>query len=186
MKGRRRVNLTPYLSEQDLRRRLEVLAQELARDYHGHELVIVGLLKGSFIFMADLVRLLSQHDQHVVIDFMIVASYGSGTESSGQVELVRDITADIAGRPVLLVDDILDSGRTMTFAVAHLQGKHPESLRTCVFLDKPERRVVPFRADYTGFTVPDRFLVGYGLDYDSRYRELPHLSIVSFADQPAG
>ena len=175
------VILKPLITEFDLKARVGNLVKEIASDYAGEgELVVIGLLKGSFMFMADLARLLYLHNVPLLIDFMLVSSYGSGTKSSGVVTVTRDITTDIEGKRILVVDDILDSGRTMTFAVTHLQKKGPATLKTCVFLDKPERREVDFHADYVGFQVPDKFLVGYGLDYDNRYRELPFISEVSF------
>jgi hypoxanthine phosphoribosyltransferase len=170
--------LDPLINETDLHAGIGHLVDCIADDFDGDELYVIGLLRGSFMFMADLVRLLYRRDTRLVIDFMSVASYGAGTESSGAVTMTRDIHIDLAGKPVLLVDDILDTGRTLAFASRHLAAFRPASLKTCVFLDKPSRRVVPFEADYVGFTVPDLFVVGYGLDFDGRYRELPHLSVV--------
>ena len=175
--------LTPFITEPDVQSRVGALVGEIAEAFDGKELVVVGLLKGSFMFMADLVRLLYRHDIRLVIDFMVVSSYGPGTESSGAIEMTRDITTEVAGRAVLLVDDILDTGRTMACVSEHLGAKGPSLLKTCVFLDKPERRAVPFEADHVGFTIPDAFVVGYGLDYDGRYRELPYLSTVSFRNE---
>jgi hypoxanthine phosphoribosyltransferase len=170
--------LDPLINETDLHAGISQLVDRIADDFEGDELYVIGLLRGSFMFTADLVRLLYRRDIRLVIDFMTVASYGAGTESSGEVNMTRDIHIDLEDKPVLLVDDILDTGRTLDFASRHLAGFRPASLKTCVFLDKPSRRVVPFEADYVGFTVPDLFVVGYGLDYDGRYRELPHLSVV--------
>ena len=182
----RRVRLEPLISDTQIRVRLEELVHEIARDAGGRELVAIGLLKGSFMFMADLVRLLFAHKIPLLLDFMVVESYGSATVSSGHVSMARDITTNIAGRRVLLVDDIIDTGRTLSVVAEHLREQGPESLKTCVFLDKPDRRVVPFEADYVGFTIPDRFVVGYGLDFDSRYRELPYLCVASFDDATDG
>lgn len=179
----RRVRLEPLITDTQIRVRLEELVHEIARDAGDRELVVIGLLKGSFMFMADLVRLLFAHRVPLLLDFMVVSSYGSATVSSGAVSMSRDIATDIAGRRVLLVDDIIDTGRTLSVVADHLREQGPESLRTCVFLDKPERRVIPFQADYVGFTIPDRFVVGYGLDYDSRYRELPYLCIASYEEE---
>ncbi len=172
----------PLITEFDLKVRIGVLVKEIASDYNGDELVIIGLLKGSFMFMADLSRLLYLHDIPLLIDFIIASSYGSDTVSSGKVTITRDITTDIKGKWVLLIDDILDSGRTMYYVTKHLKKKKPAVLKTCVFLDKPDRRVVDIQADYVGFKVPDEFIVGYGLDYDSRYRELPYLSTITFKE----
>ena len=172
--------LEEIINEAQLQSRIEAIASEIATAFRGQELIAVGLLKGSFVFLADIARLLHKNDIPVIIDFMITSSYGSGTQSSGTVEMSRDITTDITNRHVLLIDDILDTGRTLAFVNQHLLKKNPLSVTTCVFLDKPDRRAVPFQADYVGFTVPDTFVVGYGLDYDSRFRELPHISRVSF------
>jgi len=132
------------------------------------------------MFAADLVRLLHLHKIPLQIDFITASSYGAGTESSGKVKLQHDISTDIAGKWVLLIDDILDTGRTMKAVSNHLLASKPAVLKTCVFLDKPERRVIPFQTDYVGFTIPDKFVVGYGLDYDNRYREYPYVATVSF------
>ena len=161
---------------------LRQLVDRMAADFEGDELHVIGLLRGSFMFTADLVRLLYRHHIPLIVDFMTVSSYGGGTESSGAVKMTRDIDIDLRGQQVLLVDDILDTGRTLDYASRRLAETQPASLKTCVFLDKPSRRVVPFEADYVGFTVPDFFVVGYGLDYDGRYRELPHLSVVTSGD----
>jgi hypoxanthine phosphoribosyltransferase len=160
-------------SESQIQQRIRELAAQIVKDFQTHELVLVGLLKGSFMFMADLARQFHREEMELVIDFMSVSSYGSGTRSSGKIQMTRDITTDIAGKPVLLVDDILDTGLTLDYVTAHLAEMKPLRLKTCVLLDKPERHRVPFQADYVGFTVPDRFMVGYGLDFDGRYRELP-------------
>jgi len=140
------------------------------------------VLKGSFMFTADLVRRLYEEKVPIQIDFLQVSSYGSGTESSGQLKLTRDISMDIRSHHVLLVDDILDTGRTSAFVHKHLKERDPAWLKTCMFLDKPARRVVPFKPDFVGFTVPDAFVVGYGLDFDGRYRERPDISLVRFKD----
>lgn len=165
-----------------IRRRVRELVDQIARDLHTEHLVLVAVLRGSFMFFADLVREINRHHLHPRIDFTTLESYGSGTESSGQVRVAREITVDVAGADVLLVDDILDTGRTLSFARRHLLEKGAASVKTCVMLDKPSRRIVPIQADYVGFTVPDVFVVGYGLDYDSYYRELPYIAQVTFTD----
>jgi hypoxanthine phosphoribosyltransferase len=177
-KAAREAILEPLINETDLHAGIRQLVDRIADDFDGDELYVIGLLRGSFMFTADLVRLLYRRNIRLVIDFMTVASYGSGTESSGEVNMMRDVHLDLRDKQILLVDDILDTGRTLAFASQHLFELKPASLKTCVFLDKPSRRVVPCEADYVGFTVPDLFVVGYGLDYDGRYRELPHLSVV--------
>lgn len=167
-------------TEPEIQARVDQLVLEIAHDCRSDNLVMVGILRGSFMFMADLVRDLYVHDLHPRIDFITLESYGAGTTSSGQVRITKDIAVDVLDADVLIVDDILDSGRTLQFAQAHLVGKGARSVRTCTLLDKPGRRVAPVHADYVGFVIDDFFVVGYGLDYDSRYRELPYLAKVTF------
>ena len=155
--------------------RVQELAAQITRDYAGKTPLVVGVLRGSFIFMADLVRHL---DLPLTLDFMAASSYGAGTTSSGLVNIRLDLHDDIAGRDVLLVEDILDTGNTLSKLVAELKGRHPASLKLCVLLDKPEWRTRPLEADYVGFTIPDAFVVGYGLDYDQKYRQLPYIGVL--------
>ena len=155
--------------------RIRELAQQISRDYAGKAPLVVGILRGSFIFMADLVRQLALP---VNLDFMSVSSYGAGTVSSGQVNIHLDLQEDIAGRDVLLVEDILDTGNTLSKLVAELQQRRPASLKLCVLLDKPDRRTRPIQADYVGFTIPNEFVVGYGLDYNEQYRNLPFIGVL--------
>lgn len=155
--------------------RIREMAREITRDYAGKAPLVVGILRGSFIFMADLVR---QVELPLHLDFMSASSYGAGTVSSGQVDIRLDLQEDIAGRDVLLVEDILDTGNTLSKLVAELQARGPASLKLCVLLDKPDRRTKPIQADYVGFTIPDAFVVGYGLDYDEKYRNLPYVGIL--------
>lgn len=155
--------------------RIREMAREITRDYAGKAPLVVGILRGSFIFMADLVR---QVELPLHLDFMSASSYGAGTVSSGQVDIRLDLQEDIAGRDVLLVEDILDTGNTLSKLVAELQARGPASLKLCVLLDKPDRRTKPIQADYVGFTIPDAFVVGCGLDYDQRYRNLPYIGIL--------
>jgi hypoxanthine phosphoribosyltransferase len=161
-----------------IRGRIATLARRIAADHPGGDLEVVGILRGSFMFLADLARALHRRGARVGIDFVALESYGSGTESSGSVRCTRDLSIDVRGRRVLLVDDILDTGRTLSFAAGMVAGRGAASVRTCVLLDKPARRVVPFHADYVGFTVDDIFVVGYGLDIDHRCRELPFIASV--------
>ncbi|MBP7275049.1 MAG: hypoxanthine phosphoribosyltransferase [Kiritimatiellae bacterium] len=159
--------------------RVRVLAQEIAAVSQGPEpLTLVGVLRGSFIFLADLVRALHRQGVRARVDFMVLESYGSGSSSSGNVRLNKDISLDVRGQDVLLVDDILDSGRTLSFACRHLKELGARTVKACVLLDKPSRRAVPAHADFIGFTVPDEFIVGYGLDYNHAYRELPWIGRV--------
>ena len=155
--------------------RVQELAAQITRDYAGKTPLVVGVLRGSFIFMADLVRHL---DLPLTLDFMAASSYGAGTTSSGLVNIRLDLHDDIAGRDVLLVEDILDTGNTLSKLVAELKGRHPASLKLCVLLDKPERRTRPLEADSVGFTIPDAFVVGCGLDYDQKYRQLPYIGVL--------
>jgi hypoxanthine phosphoribosyltransferase len=152
----------------------ERLAREV-RQTLGEEFLMVGLLKGSFVFMADLVRALHRAGCSPQVDFMTLSSYGTGKESSGQLTIHRDVSDDLSQKPVLLVDDILESGRTLTYARQALLGRGAASVHLCVLLDKPCRRVEPMEAQFVGYTIPDTFVVGYGLDYAGFYRELPFI-----------
>lgn len=151
------------------------MGQQLTRDYAGKDLLVVGILKGSVMFFADLVR---QINVPLNIDFMVASSYGSGTETSGSVKIKKDLDGDIKGRHVLLVEDIIDSGVTMSCLMAELAKREPASIRLCALLSKPSRRQVDVQIDYCGFEVPDEFLVGYGLDYAEKYRNLPVVGIL--------
>lgn len=158
--------------------RVMQIAEQIAADFHGKDLVILGILKGSFIFLADLARLMYQHRLQPQIDFMILSSYGNSTAPSTQIKIERDVSVDIEGKSVLVVDDILDTGRTMLYIKERLKWLEPELVKTCVFLDKPARRKVQVEADYVGFTVSDEFVVGYGLDFRGYYRERPYIAVL--------
>ena len=166
-------------SQEEIDRRLEELAAEINRDYAGKEPMLISVLRGSFVFMADLTRKITLP---CTVDFMAVSSYGKGTTSSGQVQITKDLSDDIEGKDILVVEDILDSGNTLSYLMKLLQARHPASIRLCTLLDKPERRVVPVQADYVGFTIPDEFVVGYGLDYAEKYRNLPYIGVLKPAD----
>lgn len=166
------------ISAEQIAGRVDQLVAEMQSHCRAENLVLIGILRGSFMFLADLVRDLYQHGVHPRIDFITLESYGSGTESSGTVKITKDITVDISGAVVILIDDILDTGRTLNFAKTLMLQKGASRVLTCALLDKPERRVVPINADFVGFTIPDHFVVGYGLDFDSRYRELPYIAKV--------
>ncbi len=177
------MNLPPHhirnlISASDLEKRVTWMVDEICMRLTGEPLVIVGILRGSFMFLADLVRALHPRGIHPRIDFMTLQSYGSGTKSSGNVRILKDVSIDLAGSVVLLVDDILDTGRTLRFATRHVENKGALRVLTCCLLDKPSRRTESVRADFIGFSIPDTFVVGYGLDYDSHYRELPYLGEV--------
>jgi hypoxanthine phosphoribosyltransferase len=158
------------LSEESLQRRIGEMAAEISQAYGQEEVVAVCVMKGAIFFMTDLVRRLTSP---VVLDFITVSSYGASTVSSGHVQLVKDVDTDLKGKHVLLVEDILDSGRTLSYLVKHISAMSPASVKVATLLDKPERREYEVAVEYAGFVIPDVFVVGYGLDYDQRYRELP-------------
>ena len=158
--------------------RVGALAAEIA-DTLGPEIMVVAVLKGSFVFTADLLRALHHHGVHPRIDFMTLSSYGTGTESSGKVAVTKDISDDVRGAKILLIDDILESGHTLAFARELLRDRGAEQVQLCVLLDKPEKRKIEVDADYVGFSIGDAFVVGYGLDYAHYYRELPYIGTIS-------
>jgi hypoxanthine phosphoribosyltransferase len=158
-----------------IERRVGELAGQISSDYAGRELLVVGILNGAFIFMADLVRRLVVPCR---VDFVRTASYGSGSISSGEIRITKDLETPIAGRDILIVEDIVDTGLTLSRLVEVLRERQPASLRVCAFLDKADRRRVPFTADYVGFTIPDGFVVGYGLDYNEKFRFLPDVCVL--------
>ena len=162
-------------SQQQLEERVDQIAQEITRDYAGKEIVLISVLRGSFVFMADLCRRI---DLPCTIDFMSVSSYGKGTSSTGQVQITKDLSGDISGKHILVVEDILDSGNTLSYLLKLLEQRKPASIRLCTLLDKPDRRVKPVEVHYSGFTIPDAFVVGYGLDYAEHYRNLPYIGIL--------
>ena len=158
---------------EDLRARVRELADEISRDYAGKDLILIGVLKGAVFFLSDLMRHL---EIPVEVDFMAVASYGSATKSSGVVRILKDLDAVIEGRDVLIVEDIVDSGLTLQYLLRNLAGRNPNSLEVCALLIKPERRKVDIPTRYVGFEIPNRFAIGYGLDYGERYRNLPFVA----------
>lgn len=162
------------ITEAQIRRRIRALARDIQRDYRGREMVIVSLLNGTVMFLGDLIRHLSLP---LRLDFMGVSSYGAGTKP-GELVFTKELRLDVRGRDVLVVDDILDTGRTLSRVLAKLRALRPQRIRVCVLLDKPARRIEPVRADYVGFRIPDVFVVGYGLDYAERYRNLPFVGVL--------
>lgn len=164
-----------FFSKEELAGIVERLGAQISKDYEGKNLTLVSILKGSVIFMADLMRAITIP---CAIDFMCVSSYGSGTESSGNVKIIKDLDIDLKGKDLLLVEDILDSGNTLYFVKKMLSERNPSSIKICTLLDKPERRKAPIYADYAGTFVPDEFVVGYGLDYDEIYRNLPYIGVL--------
>lgn len=171
------------ISAKQIAARIEELAKEITTHFHDTDkLVVVGLLRGSFVFIADLVREL---DLPVEVDFLEASSYGDSMKSSREVRILKDLRGEIAGRDVLVVEDIVDTGFTLTHVVRLLQSRDPARLKVCALLDKPSRREVPIRADWTGFEIPDEFVVGYGIDFAQRNRNLPYLGKVHFTDEDA-
>ena len=168
--------LKPFITERRLQARVRALGRKIRSDYAGRDLVLVGILKGSFIFMADLARAIRLP---LTCDFMRVSSYGTETVSSGKIRMEFDLSHPVKGKDVLLVEDIVDTGWTLTHVLNELRRKKPASLRLAALLHKPSRTRVTVPIDYLGFTIPDRFVVGYGLDFDGRYRNLPHVAVLN-------
>lgn len=162
-------------SEQDIQNIVNRIGKQITEDYKDKNLFMVSVLKGSLMFMADLMRAIEVPCE---IDFMAVSSYGAGTSTTGAVRILKDLDASLEGKDILVVEDILDSGVTLSYLMKHLESRNPSSIRLCTMLDKPERRKMPIKADYVGTTVPDEFIVGYGLDYDEKYRNLPYIGVL--------
>lgn len=163
------------ISEEQIQQRVGELGKQICHDFVGKDLLLISVLKGSIVFMADLMRAI---DIPLEIDFMAVSSYGAGTKSSGIVKIIKDIDIDITGKDILIVEDILDSGMTLSYLTELLAGRNPASIKIITLLDKPSRRKVDIGPDYTGFEVPDEFIVGYGLDYGEHYRNLPYIGVL--------
>ena len=164
--------LRVLLSEDEIREKVRELGGKITADYKNSNLMLVTVLKGAGVFLADLI------DVPAEIDFMVVSSYGSGVKSSGVVKIVKDLDVPLAGKDILIVEDILDSGLTLSYIKELLESRGPRSIRIATLLDKPSRRKVDLQADYIGFSVPDEFVIGYGLDYDEKYRNLPYIGIL--------
>ncbi len=167
--------LKVLISEEELKAKVTQLGEQITADYAGKSPVCIGILKGCFVFMADLLR---HVDLYCDLDFMAVSSYGSGTSTTGAVKINKDLSRDIEGRDVIIVEDILDSGVTLSYLRSYLQRRNPASIKIVTLMDKPARRKADIKADYFGFDVPDEFVVGYGLDYDERYRNLPYIGVL--------
>ena len=165
------------ISEAQINERLDELANQLMEEYKGKEMVFLCTLKGSVFFICELAKRITVP---VTLDFMSVSSYGSDTKSSGVVRIVKDLDESLKDKHVIVIEDIVDSGNTLSYLLEMLNDRKPASLRLCTLLDKPERRRKPVHVDYTGFQIPDEFVVGYGLDYDQKYRNLPYVGIVKF------
>jgi hypoxanthine phosphoribosyltransferase len=167
------------ISEEEVNAKIRELAEQISHDYAGKTVHLITILKGGVFFAAELAKRLTVP---VTIDFMSVSSYGSGTISSGVVRMVKDLDEPIEDLDVLVVEDVIDSGRTLKYLLDNLGTRKPASLRLCTLLDKPTRRVTDIKVDYTGFRIPDDFVVGYGLDFDQKYRNLPYIGVISFDD----
>ncbi|MCR4956750.1 MAG: hypoxanthine phosphoribosyltransferase [Lachnospiraceae bacterium] len=163
------------IDEKAVDEKIAELGKKISEDYAGKQVHLICVLKGGVFFMCELAKRISVP---VTMDFMSVSSYGAGTKSSGVVKIVKDLDESIEGKDVLVVEDIVDSGRTLSYLLEILEQRHPNSLHLCTMLDKPERRVTNVKVDYTAFNIPDEFVVGYGLDYDQRYRNLPYIGVV--------
>ena len=165
------------LAEEDVDRRIHEIGDQISKDYDGKQIHLICVLKGGSFFMCELAKRITVP---VSLDFMSVSSYGSATKSSGVVKIVKDLDEPLKDKDVLVVEDIVDSGRTLSYLLEMLKDRGPKSVKLCTLLDKPERRVVDVHVDYTCFQIPDEFVVGYGLDYDQRYRNLPYIGVVEF------
>lgn len=166
------------LSETEVDKRIQEIGEQISKDYEGEEVHLVCVLKGGSFFMCELSKRITVP---VSLDFMSVSSYGSGTESSGVVKIVKDLDEPLQDKNVIVVEDVVDSGRTLSYLLEILKNRGPKTLKLCTLLDKPQRRVVDVSVDYTGFEIPDEFVVGYGLDYAQKYRNLPYIGIVEFS-----
>jgi len=163
------------IDEQKIENRVAELSAQIAADYNDKNLVVIGILKGAVLFMADLIKKI---DIPLSIDFMAVSSYGKSTRSSGIVRILKDLDEEIEGKDVLIVEDIVDTGLTLKFLAENILSRNPKSLRVCCLLDKPSRRKVAVSVDYVGFEIPDEFVVGYGLDYDQKHRNMPFIGVI--------
>ncbi|MDO4720095.1 MAG: hypoxanthine phosphoribosyltransferase [Peptostreptococcaceae bacterium] len=171
-----RLNISKVMiSEEQIKKRVVEMAGQIEADYAGKNLIVVGVLKGASVFVSDLIRHI---DLPLTLDFMAVSSYGMSTESSGVVRILKDLDMDISGMDVLVVEDIIDSGLTLSYLQDYLSARHVNSLRLCTLLDKPHRRKTEIKADYIGFTIEDEFIVGYGIDCKEEYRNLPYIAAV--------
>lgn len=165
------------IPEEEVDKRIQEIGEQISKDYAGKQVHLVCVLKGGSFFLCELAKRITVP---VSLDFMSVSSYGNDTKSSGVVKIVKDLDESLKGKNVIVVEDIVDSGRTLSYLLEMLKDRGPESLRLCTLLDKPDRRVIDVNVDYTGFQIPDEFVVGYGLDYDQRYRNLPYIGVVEF------
>lgn len=172
--------ISVLIPEEEIRKRIAEVGAQLSRDYEGEEVLMICILRGGVFFACELAKHLTVP---VSMDFMCVSSYGSGTVSSGRVKIIKDLDENIEGKHVLIAEDIVDSGNTLSTLIKILQVRKPASIRLCTLLDKPERRVVDIKADYSCFDIPDKFVVGYGLDYNQHYRNLPYVGVVELDEE---
>ena len=173
-------NIRVLIPEEEVNKRIREIGEKISADYAGKELHVVCILKGGVFFMCELVKHITVPVTH---DFMSVSSYGDGTVSTGRIKIIKDLDESIEGKDVLIVEDILDTGRTLHHLIQMMHTRNPKSIRLCTLLDKPDRRVVEVPVDYVGFAVPDLFVVGYGLDYAQHYRNLPYIGVVESAEE---
>lgn len=167
--------ISVMISEDEISKKIKEMAKQISEDFAGEELHLICILRGSIFFTCELAKRLTIP---VTVDFMSVSSYGSGTSSSGVINVKKELEDSIEGRNVLVIEDIIDSGNTLSYLMELLSKRSPKVLKLCTLLDKPDRRVREVKVDYTGFTIPDKFVVGYGLDYDQKYRNLPYIGVV--------
>lgn len=167
--------ISVLISEEEVGKRIRELAEQITKEYEGKEIRLICVLKGSVFFTCELAKRI---ELPVTLDFMSVSSYGNGTESSGRVKIVKDLDEPIDGENIIIIEDIIDSGRTLSYLMDMLNARKPASLKLCTLLDKPDRRVTDVKVDYTGFEIPDKFVVGYGLDFAQKYRNLPYIGVV--------
>ncbi len=173
-------NISVLIDNETIEKRIKELGEQISRDYEGEDIHLVGILKGSVIFMSQLAKCITVP---VTFDFMSVSSYGNETESSGVVKIAKDLDEVIKDKNVLVVEDIVDTGRTLSYLLELLKQREPADVKLCTLLDKPDRRVADVHVDYTGFEIPDKFIVGYGLDYAQKYRNLPYIGIIEFEEE---
>lgn len=172
--------ISVLISEQEVDAKIAEIAAQISKDYEGKQVHLICILKGSVFFTCELAKRITVP---VTLDFMSVSSYGSGTKSSGVVRIVKDLDETLEGKNVIVIEDIIDSGNTLSYLLENLKQRHPESLRLCTLLDKPDRRVKDVHVDYTCFKIPDEFVVGYGLDYAQKYRNLPFVGVVHLDEE---
>lgn len=167
--------ISVLIAEEDVDKKIREIAEKISKDYEGKTVTLICILKGSVFFTCELAKRITIP---VKLDFMSVSSYGAGTESSGRVKIIKDLDDSVEGKDIIVIEDIIDSGRTLHYLMTLLASRKPNSIKLCTLLYKPDRRVVPVDVDYTGFNIPDKFVVGYGLDYDQNYRNLPYIGVI--------